>query len=176
VVRLEHGQTPLKHENCIFLAWERERRLFLPESRAQHGVGRRRFRKRAKQQFRIRGKGLQLQWSKCAGGDWCRLDDLDVTEIDGFGVFVVWRAGDFGRTSAVLYAGRGALRQEIADCRRHPIMSNKNSDGLRITWARVDPRDVDGVAAYLYQQLRPLWGEVLRSAAAPRPVNLPLTA
>jgi hypothetical protein len=35
---------------------------------------------------------------------------------------------------------------------------------------------VDGVAAFLYQQLRPLWGEVLRSAAAPRPVNLPLTA
>ena len=119
---------------------------------------------------------MQLQWSKCTAGEWCRLDDLDVAEIDGFGVFVVWRAGDFGRASAVLYAGRGALRQEIADCRRDPIMNNKNSDGLRITWAKVDPRDVDGVAAYLYQQLRPLWGEVLRSPAAPRPVNLPLTA
>ena len=54
-------------------------------------------------------------------------------------------------------------------------MSNKNSDVLRITWAKVDPRDVDGVAVYLYQQLRPLWGEVPRPAPA-RPVNLPLTA
>jgi hypothetical protein len=55
-------------------------------------------------------------------------------------------------------------------------MSTNNPDGLRITWAEADPRDVDGVAAYLYQQLRPLWGEVQRSPAAPRPVNLPLTA
>jgi hypothetical protein len=39
----------------------------------------------------------------------------------------------------------------------------------------VDLRDVDGVAAYLYQQLRPLWGEVVHAAVA-QPVNLPLTA
>jgi hypothetical protein len=43
------------------------------------------------------------------------------------------------------------------------------------SWARREDYDVDGVAAYLYQQLRPLWGEVLRSPAAPQPVNLPLT-
>ena len=47
--------------------------------------------------------------------------------------------------------------------------------GLRVTWAEVDLRDVDAVAAYLYLQLRPLWGEVVRAAVA-RPVNLPLTA
>jgi hypothetical protein len=122
------------------------------------------------------GGFLQLQWSKCAGGEWCRLDKLNLAEIDGFGVFVVWRAGDSGRTPAVLYVGRGALRQQLADCRRDPIMSNGNADVLRITWAAVDPRDVDAVAAYLYQQLRPLWGEVQRLPAAPRPVNLPLTA
>ena len=122
------------------------------------------------------GGFLQLQWSKCAGGEWCRLDSLNLAEIDGFGVFVVWRAGDSGRTSAVLYVGRGALRQQVADCRRDPIMSYKNADVLRITWATVDPGDVDAVAAYLYQQLRPLWGEVQRLPAAPRPVNLPLTA
>ena len=119
---------------------------------------------------------MQVQWCKSAAGEWCRLDDLDLSEVDGFGVFVVWRVGDFGRASAVLYLGRGALRPQIADCRRDPIMHNNTADGLRITWAKVDPRDVDGVAAYLYQQLRPLWGEVLRSPAAPRPVNLPLSA
>jgi hypothetical protein len=73
-----------------------------------------------------------------------------------------------------LYVGSGPLRQGISDCRRDPMMTT--ADGLRITWAAVDPRDVDGVAGYLYQQLRPLWGEVPRSGAAPRPVNLPLTA
>jgi hypothetical protein len=117
---------------------------------------------------------LQLQWAKCAGGEWCLLDELDLVGVDGFGVFVVWRAGDYGRTPVVLYVGRGGLRQEIADCRRDPTMSNARD--LRITWAKVDPGDVDGVAEYLYQQLRPLWGDVLRSRAAPHAVNLPLTA
>jgi hypothetical protein len=119
---------------------------------------------------------LQLQWFKCGTGEWCRLGEVDLTEVQGVGVFVVWRGGDFGRASAVLYVGRGALRQGIAECRRAPIMANNTADGLRLTWAEVDPRDVDAVAAYLYQQLRPLWGEVQRSPAAPRPVNLPLTA
>ena len=118
---------------------------------------------------------MQLQWVKGAAGQWCRLAEVDLSEVDGFGVFVVWREGDFGRASAVLYVGRGALRQEIAECRRDRIMANNAADGLRLTWAKVEPRDVDAVAAYLYQQLRPLWGEVQRSPEAPRPVNLPMT-
>jgi hypothetical protein len=117
---------------------------------------------------------LQLQWAKSAGGEWCLLDSTDLAGVEGVGVFVVWRTGDYGRASVVLYVGRGALRQEIADCRRDPTMNNARD--LRITWAKVDPSDVDGVAEYLYQQLRPLWGDVLRSRAAPQPVNLPLTA
>jgi hypothetical protein len=118
------------------------------------------------------GDFLQLQWMKGAGADWCLLEEVDVAAVDDHGVFVVWRPGDIARAPAVLYVGRGPLRQKIEDCRRDPIMGG--SPGLRITWARVDPRDVDAVAAYLYQQLRPLWGEVLREEA-PQPVNLPLT-
>jgi hypothetical protein len=72
-----------------------------------------------------------------------------------------------------LYVGRGQLWQVVEECRLDPVM--RGPPGLRITWAAVDPHDADGVAAYLYQQLRPLWGEVLRSVV-PRPVNLPLTA
>ena len=133
------------------------------------------FRKNDNEKFRI-GGFLQLQWFKCAAGQWCRLGDVDLNDVDGFGVFVVWRGGDVGRASAVLYVGRGALKQEIAGCRRDPIMANNSGDGLRLTWAKVDPRDVDAVASYLYQQLRPLWGRVQHTPAGPRPVNLPLTA
>jgi hypothetical protein len=116
---------------------------------------------------------LQLQWFKSPGGAWCRLEDADLVSVDHYGVFVVWRAGEPGGPATVLYVGRGHLRQEIAECRRNPAMIG--SRDLHVTWAKVDPRDVDGVAAYLYQQLRPLWGEVVRVAAA-QPVNLPLTA
>lgn len=120
------------------------------------------------------GVHLQLQWFKCVGAEWCLLDEIDVAAIDAHGVFVVWRPGDLGRASVVLYVGRGQLRQQLEAARRDPIM--RAGAALRVTWATVDPRDADGVSAYLYQQLRPLWGEVPRSPAAPQPVNLPLTA
>jgi hypothetical protein len=115
---------------------------------------------------------LQLHWYKCAGGEWCLLEEVGLAQLDPSGVFVIWRPGN-GRASAVLYVGSGPLRQEIERCRRDPVIGG--SPGLRVTWAAVDPRDVDGVAAYLYQQLRPLWGEVPDPVPA-QPVNLPLTA
>lgn len=116
---------------------------------------------------------MQLQWYKSPEGEWCRLEMAELTSADEYGVFVVWRAGDGGRASAVLYVGHGALRSGIANFRRNSSLLG--SSGLHVTWAKVDRRDVDGVAAYLYQQLRPLWGEVVQAVAA-LPVNLPLTA
>lgn len=120
------------------------------------------------------GVHLQLQWFKRPGADWCLLEEIDVETIDAHGVFVIWRPGDSGRTSVVLYVGQGPLRQRLEVARRDPIM--RTGAAVRVTWAAVDRRDADGVAAYLYQQLRPLWGEVPHSPAAPQPVNLPLTA
>jgi hypothetical protein len=122
---------------------------------------------------KYRGGSLQLHWAKCAGTEWCLLDKVDLTAVNDFGVFVVWRPGDSTRAPAVLYVGNGSLRHEIAECRRDPVLAA--AEGLRITWAEVDPRDVAGVAVYLYQQLRPLWGEVPQPVPA-RPVNLPLQA
>jgi hypothetical protein len=119
------------------------------------------------------GGFVQVQWFKSASAEWCLLHEVESAGIDGYGVFVVWRPGHTTRTSVVLYVGRGPLRQRLDDSRRDPLM--RASRDLRVTWARVDPHDVDGVAAYLYQQLRPLWGELPRSVA-PQPVNLPLTA
>ena len=79
-----------------------------------------RFRKRNKNEVRESGGSCSFSGSRCAGGEWCRLDEVEPADVDGFGVFVVWRAGDVGRASVVLYVGRGALRQAIADCRRDP--------------------------------------------------------
>jgi hypothetical protein len=116
---------------------------------------------------------LQLKWHKCAGTEWCLLQQVDTSAVDELGVLVVWRPGDNGRAPAVLFVGSGSLRQEIANARRDPVLGA--AEGLRVTWAEVGPRDVAGVAAYLYQQLRPLWGEVPHPVPA-RPVNLPLQA
>ena len=45
----------------------------------------------------------------------------------------------------------------------------------RVTWATVDDTEtLDPIGAYLYQQLRPMWGEVV-PFVTPVPVNLPIT-
>jgi len=116
---------------------------------------------------------MQLFWNKCAAGRWCLLHEVSPSTVDDRGVFVIWRNGDLDQMSGVLYVGRGTLRQEIVDCRRHPVFKDSR---LLVTWAKVDDvREMDSVAAYLYQRLRPIWGEVVPSAQ-PMPVNLPMTA
>lgn len=120
-------------------------------------------------------RDLQLQWQKGPADEWCVLDQVDLESIDRagvpHGVFVIWRSGR-NQVSVVLYVGRGFLRRELADCRRDPLF--RGEPGLRVTWAGVDLNAVDGVAAYLYDRLRPVWGE-LSPAVAPMPVNLPPT-
>ena len=121
------------------------------------------------------GKGtLELQWQKHAAGHWCLLSEADPNGMGSrYGVFIIWREGDSAKVSTVLYVGRGRLSAELAECRRSPLFSAAQ---LRVTWAEVaDPHDLDGVATYLYQQLRPIWGEIM-SSALPVPVNLPMTA
>ena len=117
---------------------------------------------------------LELQWQKHAAGHWCLLGEADLNGMGNrYGVFIIWRNGDAAKVSAVLYVGRGRLRSELAECRRSPLFS---APRLLVTWAEVeDPHDLDGVATYLYLQLRPLWGEIM-SSALPVPVNLPMTA
>ena len=119
-------------------------------------------------------KTLQLQWHRHSAGHWCLLNDVDLNTLGTrYGVFIIWRNGGAAMVSAVLYVGRGRLKSELAECRRSPLFTAAR---LRVTWADVtDPNDLEGVATYLYQQLRPIWGEIA-SATHPLPVNLPLTA
>ena len=123
---------------------------------------------------KIENKTLQLHWHKHPAGQWCLLDDVDLNVLGSrYGVFVIWRNGGAAKMSAVLYVGHGSLKSELTECRRSPLFT---APRLRVTWADVeDSRHLDGVATYLYQQLRPIWGEVM-SSASPLAVNLPLTA
>jgi hypothetical protein len=116
---------------------------------------------------------VQLQWHKC-GTAWCLLREVDLPSVDQHGVFILWRDGDPRRAPAVLYVGRGALREQLERCRRDPLFHG--SPALHVTWAKVDDaRDTEAIAAYLYRELRPIWGEVVPSLH-PVPVNLPLSA
>jgi hypothetical protein len=118
-------------------------------------------------------RGLQLQWSKAVDGSWWQFDQVQPTQLDPYGVFVVWKNGGGVKVSAVLYVGRGSLKDEFARCRRDPAF---RAAGVYVTWATVsDVRMLDSIAAYLYQHLRPMWGDV-PPLVPPSPVNLPLSA
>jgi hypothetical protein len=115
---------------------------------------------------------LELHWSKAFDGTWCSLGDVAPEQLVGHGVFVIWRKGGATAVSGMLYVGRGSLRDAFGRCLHDPIF---RAEGLHITWATVnDPRMLDSVAAYLYQKLRPMWGEAVYAPSMP--VNLPLTA
>jgi hypothetical protein len=116
---------------------------------------------------------LTLDWYKRVDGSWCPFDDVEPALLGGHGVFVIWKNGSQARISAVLYVGRGSLRDEFARCRRDLLFHNGH--GLYVTWSAVSSHLLDPVAAYLYRQLRPLWGEVV-PFASPLAVNLPLGA
>lgn len=116
---------------------------------------------------------LKLQWSKTVDGSWWLFDHVQPSQLDPYGVFVVWRNGTGAKVSAVMYVGRGSLQHEFARCRRDPAF---RVAGLHVTWATVaDTRMLDSIAAYLYQHLRPIWGDV-PPLVTPLPVNLPLSA
>jgi hypothetical protein len=72
-----------------------------------------------------------------------------------------------------MYVGRGFLRDEFARTRRDPVF---NSEHLYVTWATVpDMRMLDALGAFLYRELRPIWGEVV-PMVPPLSCNLPLAS
>lgn len=118
------------------------------------------------------GSEVHLEWFKGAGGEWPAFDVVDPHQHE-HGVFVIWRNGNAARVSTVLYVGRGQISQELARCQRDPIF--RESRDLHVTWAKVaDLETIDSVAAYLYQRLRPLWGEIV--LVPPLAVNPPWAA
>jgi hypothetical protein len=117
---------------------------------------------------------MEVQWSKADDGRWWQWESVGPWDLDGHGVFVIWRTGSGVEISAVLYVGRGSLKDEFARCRR--ISTLQNPDGLYVTWATIhDLRMVDAIAAYLHRELRPIWGEAV--PVVPQvPINLPIRA
>src|SRR5688572_27637890 len=77
---------------------------------------------------------VQLQWSKRPEGSWWLFAEIMPGQLDGPGVFVIWRNGNGAKVSAVLYVGRGSLRDEFARCHRDSIF---RAEELCVTWATV---------------------------------------
>jgi hypothetical protein len=117
---------------------------------------------------------VYLQWTKSAGDDWYELDYVDLSKIDCYGVYLIWKRGDaFLRPSQVVRVGQGDIATSLA-AQRHDAAITRHGPGLLVTWAEVAAFYAGGVEVYLAQRLRPLVGDRF-SLATPFPVNLPIS-
>ena len=115
---------------------------------------------------------LYLKWAKPDRGKWHFLDSLDLTQVAGYGVYVIWKRRARGRSSAAVRVGSGDLAACIAMDRADLTIAN-HGRGLRITWAKLEPLFAGDVEVYLAQQLRPLVGERFPLSPAIE-INLPM--
>ena len=115
---------------------------------------------------------MQLDWTKCQGEVWCKLNSVNL-EHEHFnnrsGVYIIWHGGN---TPAVVYIGKGLIKDRLAAHRHNPSIQQFNNLGLYVTWAIVDVQYRDGVEQYLANKWNPKVGE-RHPDTAPIEVNSP---
>ncbi len=113
---------------------------------------------------------MQLRWIRYTTGNWCRLLDLDLSQIREHGIYVIWH-GEVDRQ--VICIGQGDIASRLATHRNnHRIMRHAGEGELYVTWAAVAPGQRDRVERTLVNRYSPLEGTG-HPAALPVIVNGP---
>lgn len=102
---------------------------------------------------------LHLNWIKCQGGFWCKLNAVNLNH-DHFenmkGVYIIWHGGTH---PAVVYVGQGNIKQRLQSHRDdHEIQQYDHLD-LFVTWASVGETLRRGVEAFWADIWKPKVGE-----------------
>ena len=114
---------------------------------------------------------LSVEWIKCGDGqNWCSLEAVNLSDVTGHGVYIIWHAGD---PSQVVRIGQGDIADRLAKHRIDPEITVYAGRGtLLATWASVSVAQLDGVEKYLAHQWNPLVGDAFPNVA-PIAVNSP---
>ena len=114
---------------------------------------------------------INVEWIKCQGDVWCRLEALDLSSInEKEGVYIIWHAGSAPHT---VYVGKGEFQDRFSKHRNNPKILQYSSKGtLFVTWAAVPDSQQAGVELYLAQRYKPLVG-THDYAGPPITVNTP---
>ncbi len=114
---------------------------------------------------------MNVNWLKCKTDHWCSFDNLDLSNVDETGVYVIWHEGNPGR---VVYVGQGDVAKRIAVHRNNKEITKYAKNGtLRVTWAAVGlQKDRDGIERYLANTYGPLVGDA-HPDVTPIAVNSP---
>ncbi len=111
---------------------------------------------------------MEIGWAKRDDGTWFDLGDGAGEEllIDGKkGVFVVFHA------ALVVAVGGGGIAEGLARTRKE--LQTRLSSELQVTWAEVEPNQIEGVERFLLDQMAPLTGGRVLNCR-PVAVNLPM--
>lgn len=100
-----------------------------------------------------------LNWMKCQGDVWCKLNhvNLDHEHFNGKnGVYIIWHGGTDPK---VVYVGQGNIRDRLKNHRSDRRIQQYKDLDLYVTWATVSAQERAGVEAYLADYWNPKEGE-----------------
>lgn len=103
---------------------------------------------------------LHLNWIKCQGDVWCKLDSVNLQHSHFNhlqGVYMIWHGGP---NPAVVYVGQGSINERLAQHRTDTRIQAYSSFSLYVTWADVAEVYRDGVEAYLADYWKPKVGSL----------------
>ena len=98
---------------------------------------------------------LNLNWVRC-GEHWCKFETVDLSNVTGQGVYIIWYQDQPGR---VVRVGQGNIAPRIREHRQDPEILAYRHQGLLVTWASVGPASLDGVERYFADNYPPLTGD-----------------
>jgi len=98
---------------------------------------------------------ISVSWVKCGNAaNWRPLEMVDLSGVSAIGVYIIWHEGN---PSRVVRVGQGDIAARLGAHRRDPAILAYNKNGtLRVTWAAVPARQLDGVERYLANTWPPL--------------------
>ena len=115
---------------------------------------------------------MTLDWIKCVGSVWCKLNavNLDHAHFDSLeGVYMIWHGG---HNPHVVYVGQGVVRDRLRVHRSDQRIQRYIDLDLFVTWASVQKGHRDGIEVYLADVWKPKVGD-LYPVARPIAVNPP---
>jgi len=111
---------------------------------------------------------LSLNWIKCDGQNWCNLLRVDLANKhfnDLNGVYIIW-AGD-----QVIRLGSGTIKDRLYEHKNNSEITQYPN--LKVTWAKINGNQMQGVEKYLASKLPPVIGDRFPENCSAIEVNLP---
>lgn len=120
----------------------------------------------------LRRVPYRVVWYTCGEqGNWCRLDTVNLSQIDMKGVYIIWHGGT---NPKVVRVGQGDIRDRLTQHKSDDSMLYYKRFGvLMVTWAEVPKRYRDGIEVYLENMCNPLSRQRTLPIADPIRVNYP---